>query len=224
MFKAYLARTPSDYQKEYNWRTWCANMMNMMGKDIDDLKTEEAERFDLFCKKKQLQIHKILDRTTPPDVRIIQSPDLRVAYIRNMGMNRQDEINTSYSQLFQWAYSKNLFLQGFMLLCVIWNYAPLLENAIFDACITVPESLPDDQWVSIQNVPGGAYAFHHAEVDPNGIEELWLNIVLNWLVPSSYQIDNRRPKFFRVYTSPEMHPFKHTVIDFYVPIKSLYEQ
>jgi len=96
------------------------------------------------------------------------------------------------------------------------------DKLIYDACITVPESIKADRWVDIQVLPGGKFAIHNCEIETDHDEEAWMSFVINWLISSDYQPDDR-PFYEIYYNDPETHPRKHQILDLCLPIKPLCE-
>ena len=224
LFKAHYGVTPSIVRKELNWNDWLIKMRKLKRKNKDNLQLVEAFLYDYYHNKRQLPIDKIVDKQFVPEVRIDNLPDLRVAYIRCRGSYNYETIAPVFKQLLQWANPKGLIENGSMVLGVIWNYAMITpeDKLIYDACITVPESIKADRWVDIQVLPGGKFAIHHCEIETNRDEEAWLSLVLNWLAFSDYQPDDR--SLYQIYyNDADTHPLKHQIIDLCLPIKPLCE-
>jgi AraC family transcriptional regulator len=151
-------------------------------------------------------------------------PDLHVAYIRSRGPYHHETLASVFKQLLQWANPRRLIENGSMVLSVFWSNPGITpdDKLIHDACITVPESIKADRWVDVRVVPGGKFAIHHCEIDAGPSEEAWMSLVLNWLVSSDYQPDDR-PLYQIYYNDPDTHPLKYQILDLCMPIKPLYE-
>ncbi len=106
---------------------------------------------------------------------------------------------------------------------VIWGNPDVTpgDKLIYDACITVPESIKPDKWVNIQSLAGGKFAIHHCEIEVDSHDEAWMSMILNWLTSSDYQPD-ARPVYEIYYNDPETHPLKHQILDLCLPIRPLY--
>jgi AraC family transcriptional regulator len=224
LFKAHYGVTPSIVRKELNWNDWIIKMRNLKRKNKDNLQLVEAYLYDYYHNKRQLPVDKIVDKQCVLQVKTENLPDLYVAYIRCRGPYNYKTIAPVFKQLLQWANPRGLIENGSMVLGVIWNYAMITpeDKLIYDACITVPESIKADRWVDIQVLPGGKFAIHHCEIETNRDEEAWLGLVLNWLASSDYQPDDR-PLYQIYYNDPDTHPLKHQILDLCLPIKPLYE-
>ncbi len=224
IFKARYGITPSIFRREFKWNDWKIKMLNLKGKNKDDLQPVEAFLYDTYYNKRQLPIDKILDKQFVPQVRIDNLPDLSVAYIRSRGPYHSKTIGPVFKQLLQWANPRELIENGSMVLSVLWSNPSITpeDKLIHDACITVPESIRADRWVDVQVLPGGKFAIHHCEIDADHTEEIWMSFVLNWLASSDYQPDDR-PPYQIYYNDADTHPLKHQIIDLCLPIKPLYE-
>jgi AraC family transcriptional regulator len=224
IFKSHYGMTPSTSRREYNWDDWIIKMRNLKGKNKDNLQPVDAYVYDYYHDKRQLPIDKILDKRCVLQVKIENLPDLHVAYIRSMGPYNYKTIEPVFRQLSQWAYPRGLNENNSMVLGVVRSNTVITpeDKLIYDACITVPESIKADRWVDIQVLPGGKFAIHHCEIEENRDEEAWLSLVLNWLASSDYQPDDR-PLYQIYYNDPDTHPLKHQILDLCLPIKPLCE-
>jgi len=224
IFKAHYGMTPSIMRKEFNWDDWIIKMRNLKGKNKDNLQPGEAYVYDYYHNKRQLPIDKILDKRCVLQVKIENLPDLHVAYIRSRGPYNYKTIEPVFRQLSQWAYPRGMNENNSMVLGVVRSNTVITpeDKLIYDACITVPESIKADRWVDIQVLPGGKFAIHHCEIETDRDEEAWLNLVLNWLASSDYQPDDR-PLYQIYYNDPDTHPLKHQILDLCLPIKPLCE-
>ena len=224
IFKAHYGITPSFTRDEFHWDNWKTKMNNLKGKDKSTLQPMEALLYDVYRNKRKLPIDKILDKRCVLQVKIDNLPDLRVAYIRSRGPYNYKTINPVFRQLLQWANPRGLIENGSMVVGVGWSNPVITpeDKLIYDACITVPESIKADRWVDIQVLPGGKFAIHHCEIDIVHAEEAWMSFVINWLISSDYQLDDR-PLYEIYYNDSETHPLKHHILDLCLPIKPLCE-
>jgi AraC family transcriptional regulator len=224
IFKSYYGMTPSTSRREYNWDDWIIKMRNLKGKNKNNLQPGEAYLYDYYHDKRQMPIDKILDKRCVLQVRIENLPDLHVAYIRSMGPYNYKTIEPVFRQLLQWAYPRGMNENNSMALGVVRSNPVITpeDKLIYDACVTVPESIKADRWVDIQVLPGGKFAIYHCEIEIDHDEEAWLSFVLNWLASSDYQPDDH-PQYEIYYNDPETHPLKHQILDLCLPIKPLCE-
>lgn len=224
LFKASYGLPPSTVRKEYNWDNYKIKMEKLRIKDKNVLQPAEAYLYDVYRNKRQLPIDRIMDQKSIPDVKIVERQPLRVAYVRIIGHYREETIVPAFKKLLQWATPREYLTGKAIVLGVIGSPTSITpeDKLIFDACITVPDSVKADQWVNIQTLPGGKFGVHHCEIERNSAEAMWMNVMLNWLFHSDYQPDDR-PLWQIFYNDPETHPLKHQILDLCLPIKPLYE-
>ena len=223
-FKAHYGVTPSMIRDEFHWDNWKEVMNNLRDTDKSDLQPTEAFLYDLYRNKRKLPIDKLLGKQSVLDVKIKKMPDLRVAYFRSIGPYNNETTAPVWKKLVQWAKPKGLMNEQNMVLGVIWSDPDITpqNKLIYDACITLPESITVDKSVNIQNLPGGDYAVYHCEVDVHDIEEAWMSFFLNWLASSDYQPDTR-PNYQIYYKNPEKQIPKRVILDLCYAIKPLFE-
>jgi AraC family transcriptional regulator len=197
-------------------------MNSLREKDKHHLESTEEFLYDLYRNKRKLPIDRILDKKSVLDVKIRKIPDLRVAYFRSIGPYTYETTVPVWKQLVQWAKPKGLMNEENIVLGVIWSDPDVTpENKlIYDACITIPESITVDRSVNIQNLPGGEYAVYHCEIEVNSIEEAWMSFFLNWLASSNYQPDTR-PSYQIYYKHPEKQIPRRVILDLCYAIKPL---
>jgi len=226
MFKALRGKTPSTLRQSLNWQNFLKARQGLKEKSKEAFSPEEAYFYDLFCRKMQMPLKKMLNDPPLQNVQIRQMPDLHVAYMRSIGPTGE-EIPDNFRRLLQWAIPRGHLKEGLMVLLVIRNYLGIVsENKIIlDACFTVSEFVKADNWVSVQTIPGGLYAVHHCEVaSADDYDEMWLRFMFNWLTDSDFALDvlPARPHYQRYCEAVESHPLKHHVLDLYLPIKPIY--
>jgi len=224
IFKSQFGVPPSTIRNEYNWENWKIKIGNFRAKDVQGLKPAESFLYDIYCDKRQLPVNKLLDKRPVEDVKIVDCPPLHVAYVRSIGPYKEQAIRPAFNKLRQWATPRGFVNENLIVLGVFWSNPDITpeDKMIHDACITVPESAKADRWINTQILPGGKFAVHHCEVEPNGNDEAWMNLIMNWLISSDYQPDDR-PNYQIHYNDPETHPLKHQILDLCMPVKPLYE-
>jgi AraC family transcriptional regulator len=224
MFKARAGISPLQMRSEYNWQTFCKKILKIKGKKREDLTSDDAFFYDVYFKNKEDHVDVILSGRTISDVSIRQMPELHVAYVRSIGPER-DESAADAEKLFHWWLTKGFTDKDpmFFFLIITGDGTPN-EKVIVDACITVHESVTADKWVNIQKVPGGLYAVRKCETEnsDSGTAAVIFDLIFNWLIYSSYQLDYRH--FYKHYTqTPEQHPQGLEVFDLYLPVKPRFE-
>jgi AraC family transcriptional regulator len=224
MFKAHYGVPPSLVREVLHWDSWKEAMQNLREKDKRHLNQTEAYLYNLYRNKHKLPIDEILSKKQVLQVKIVEMPDLRVAYIRCIGPYNKEMHAPAFHRLLQWANPRGLTTEGTIGLGAIWSNDDIVpeDRLIFDACITIPESIKANRWVNVQTLPGGKYAIQHCEIEVNDIHSAWLSFFLNYLASSDYQPDVR-PAYHIYYNNPETHPLKHLILDLCFPIKPVNE-
>ncbi len=223
MFKAYLGVTPSLLRDEYHWRNWCRRIQNLRGKKREELEPSEANFYDMYCSK--LPLAELLEKKSALEVRIKQIQDMPVAYLRSIGGEDKREIVLSnFKRLLQWALPRGLCTEDMLIIRIVPSDPSITpqEKMIIDACISIPSSVRADNWVNVQTIPGGLYAVHHREVEFGTFMTVLFDVIINWLAPSSYQLDDR-PLFVVYCENPQMERRPSQILDIHLPIKPLYD-
>jgi AraC family transcriptional regulator len=223
-FKTFYRITPSDFRANFNWDNWKSTMQAVGNNELKEFESTAKFLQTRYLIQQNLSLEQIINREKELQVKIVEMLPFRVAYIRKIGPWSTKTLSPTYKKLLQWADPKGLREAGMMVLGAMRS-SPFItpeEKMIFDACITVPESIKADKWVNIQILPGGKYAVYHCEIEYNSSAEAWMNFTLNWLIHSDYQPD-QRPMYQFHYNDPEEHPLKHEIHDLCMPIKPLYE-
>ncbi|MEW6187085.1 MAG: GyrI-like domain-containing protein [Thermodesulfobacteriota bacterium] len=218
-FKKYSGITPSSLRREFNWDSVIAQKSSM---DPDLLSKLPPTLVDLFRSYEQKKTA-VMERTGPYppfQVEIKEVPSIPVAYVRHQGPYQVEGVRGAFGKLMKWAIPRGLFTENSLVIGVVWSSPSLTpqKNLLYDACLTVPEGIQTDRGVNLQTLPGGKYAIHHCEIDPEAHEEEWLNLVLNWLASSGYQPD-ARPAYDIYYNDFETHPQKKVILDLCFPVK-----
>ena len=223
LFKSHYGVTPSVIRREYHWDEWKNKMRRLKGRELEELPPAEAHLYDIYRNKRKLSIDKILDERPVTQVKIVDMPDLRVAYVRSIGPYTTERLLPAFNQLTKWAAPRGLMNDDAKILGV-WNNPGSVpeDKLIHDACITVPDSVSADKWVDVQILPGGKYAIHHLAIRADQMEATWLSFVLNWLTFSDYQPDDR-PMYQIYYKAPENDPSRLRVLDLCMPVKPFFE-
>jgi AraC family transcriptional regulator len=224
IFKSQFGVPPSVFRDEYNWDNWKIKIENLRTKDKQGLDPFESFLYDIYREKRQLPMNKILGKWPVENVKVVDWPPFHVAYVRSIGPYKAQTIQPAYKKLLQWAAPRGLANEKMIVLGVFWSNPDITpeDRLIHDACIIVPESVKADRWVNTQVLPGGKFAIHHCEIEAKDNDEAWMNFIMNWLISSNYQPDDR-PNYQIHYNDPETHPLKHLILDLCMPVKPLYE-
>ncbi len=223
MFKARAGMSPLQMRSEYNWQTFCKKILKIKGRKREELTSDDAFFYDVYCKKHEDHVDVILNSRKITDIIIKQMPELHVAYVRGIGPQR-DETAANAEKLFHWWLTKGFTDKDPMFFILFRSDdRASKEKAIVDACITVPESVTADKWVNVQKVPGGLYAVRKCEIEysDSANAAAIFDLIFNWLIYSRYQSDDR-PIYQHYTQSREQHPQGLEVFDLYLPVKPLY--
>ncbi|MBU0992753.1 MAG: AraC family transcriptional regulator [Proteobacteria bacterium] len=221
-FKAHYGVTPSNVRTELNWETWLQKMKNLEASEMQEHTASESELTQHYRYRRKISIEKVFTRNTEMNVCVMELPSYRVAYVRNRGPYTVESVRSAFGKLMQWANPRGLVNTDARVIGVAWSNPDLTpqKKLLFDACITVPDTVKADNWVNIQTLTGGKFAIHHCEIDTHHQEEEWLRLLYHWLATSDYQPDDR-PTFNIYYNDIETHPLKHAILDLCLPIKPL---
>jgi AraC family transcriptional regulator len=221
-FKAQYGITPSRVRAEYGWDSTLKQMEKIKGQDTNKLQLDEKALATYNTLQRQLSLERTLARPSNMQVTVKKLPPYRVAYIRSWGPYSVEAGLAAFTRLLQWAGPRGLVNEEALLLGVVSNNPDVTpaEKLIYDACITVPETIEADRWVNIQLIPGGDFAVHHCEIDIHHQEDEWKRLVLNWLTQSEYQPDDR-PYYAIYYNTEEPSAIKNVIVDLCLPITPL---
>lgn len=217
-FKAYYGVTPSQVRAKYNWNAWTSRLNAMKDQPLG----QETARELRLLRPEAVSWEALRANTESMAVTIQTLPAYRTAYVRTRGPYRVDDIQAAFSRLVQWARPRGLMDQQPRVMGVFWNSTRITpqEKMIFDACIAVPKTIQADAWVNIQIIKGGIFAVHRAHLENDGHEAAWMRLMLNWLVSSDYQPDDR-PAYEIYHSSPDTDPAGRAWVDLCLPIKPL---
>lgn len=142
------------------------------------------------------------------DVRIENRPAYRVAYIRHFGpyFTPNGGIASTYTALKKWAAPQRLLCNNnaFIGLCPNNPALTPADYCIYDACICVPDTVLEDDVVSIQTIPAGTYAVLYAECSATRIKQGWQWLTSSWL-PASVVTYELNPCY-------EYYPLKNSAL------------
>ena len=223
-FKAYYGIVPSTVRKELNWEEIKINVKNILERRKSNSHSAGYYFNNIHRDQYELFINNISRKQAILQMDIRNLPDMRVAYIRTRGPYTWDKIRPSFIKLYKWAASKGLINENSIMMDVIRKNPAITpaDKLIHDACITVSDSVKEDKWINVQTLPGGKIAVCPTKTKIDHVDEAWGKIILNWLVFSDYQPDDR--PLYQIHRNDFMAPdLKNHLLDLYFPIKSLYE-
>ena len=218
-FKAYFGVTPTYVRREFAWDRMKSRLGKTKGVPQDVL-SQGASNTDRGCLHTGPSIERIVEQQPPMAVRVTEMPAYRVAYVRTIGPYCLETVKPAFVQLLRWAEPRGLINEMALFLGAFRNDPNItpVDKCIYDACITIPESVRSDGRINVQSLWGGKYAVYHCEIDPHGHHEAWMKLFVDWLVPGSYQPDSR-PSYEIIYNITEEYPLRRHVVDLCLPIK-----
>jgi len=221
-FKSHYGLTPSQVRSELNWETWLKKMKNLEASETLKIPTSEEELIHHYQYRRKISIGEVFKRPLEMNVAIRELPSFRVAYVRIRGPYTVEAVTDAFVKLMRWAKPRGLLHDDARIIGVAKNNPDLTpqKKLLFDACITVADTIKADRLVNIQTLPGGMFAVHHCEIDSHYQEEEWLRLLYHWLATSDYQPDDR--PIVNIYNNDfETLPLHKVIVDLCLPIKPL---
>jgi len=131
-----------------------------------------------------LPIDRLIKTLTLDRVRVEHRPALRVAYIRNYGPYDRNtgRIPDAFSALDAWAIGKGMAPRGHAKIGLCPDNRRVTPDAfcLYDACIQVPNSIAEDDLISLQIIPAGTYAITPVHCQNTEILAHWEWVTTNW--------------------------------------------
>jgi AraC family transcriptional regulator len=219
-FKAHFGVTPTYVRTQYNWGRMKNTLAKAESEDREDVPSQGAPNTNDSCLHSAPLIKKIVEHRASLPVRVTEMPGYRVAYARTIGPYCLETAEPAFVQLLQWAVPRGLLNEKTLILGVLRNDPNITpaDKCIYDACITIPESVGSDGRINVQSLPGGKCAVYHCEIDPGGHYEAWMRLMIHWLLSSGYQPDSR-PYYEIIYNITEEYPLRRHVVDLCLPIR-----
>ncbi|MGA8130168.1 MAG: GyrI-like domain-containing protein, partial [Syntrophobacteraceae bacterium] len=219
-FKVHFGVTPTYVRTEYNW----GRMKNMLAEaESDDWKavpSRGAPNTDDTRLHSVPSIKRIVEQRASLPVRVTEMPIYRVAYARTIGPYCLETAEPAFVQLLQWAMPRGLLNEKTLILGVLRNDPNITpaDKCIYDACITIPESVRSDGRINVQSLGGGKFAVYHCEIDPDEHHKAWMRLIIHWLLSSGYQPDSG-PYYEIIYNITGEYPPRRHIVDLCLPIR-----
>lgn len=142
-------------------------------------------------KKQAIQI----DCTAKNPVRIEVRPVIRTAYIRYIGSywDSDGEMSNTFDRLVMWARSNGLWDSAaqFIGICPDNSGVTLEGHCTYDVCLPVPDTIQEDDVVSIQTIPAGSLAIMTVDKDTT-LKDAW-KWLATWVKENVVVYDFRQP-------------------------------
>ena len=129
------------------------------------------------------------------NLRVVEKPAMRLAYVRSFGPYSQTNvsISRSKSQIIEWARNQGLWSSNtnYVAMCPSNSVLTPSISCIHDASIQVPGDIKEDDVASIQTIPSGRYAVLRVPYAPIQ-NRAWNWLAFNWLPQSGevYAMEN----------------------------------
>ena len=219
-FKAHFGVTPTYVRTEYNWGRMKHILAKAESEDRETVPSQGAPNKDQGSLYSGPLIKRIVEQRAPLPVRVTEMPSYRVAYARTIGPYCPETVEPAFVQLLQWARPRGLLDEKTLILGVLRNDPNItpVDKCIYDACITIPESVRSDGRINVQSLPGGKFAVYRCEIDPDGHHEAWMRLIIHWLLSSGYQPDNR-PYYEIIYNIAAESQQRRHVVELCLPIR-----
>lgn len=126
-------------------------------------------------------------------VDIMQIPNYRVAYLRQIGPYGEKN-RKLMQQLKEWAITRDLLVESAVVIGIAHDNPELTppENCRYDVGIVVSDDYEFEKSINEARLSGGEYAIFSVEHTPEALQKAWGDIFSIWLPNSGYKIDNRQ--------------------------------
>lgn len=224
-FKSQFSISPSQMRETFNWYAIVSTIQQIKKGTLKN-RTKDVAFLEQFISDRKLTLEDMLKEGPPADVEIKILPPRRVAYIRTIGASYSYEaVKPAFEQLEQWAGARNLLSNSTYRVGVAWNSTDLTpaDKLIHDVCIEIPKGIKPDKWVSVQTIPGGAFAIYHSTAHVQQyVDQYEFMKLFHWLFFSEYRPEG--PPYFNVFLKKaKHHPQRLAIVDICIPITPLWD-
>ncbi|MES9856662.1 MAG: GyrI-like domain-containing protein [Sedimenticola sp.] len=122
-----------------------------------------------------------------PEVRVMQLPKQRVAYLRHLGYDLT--ITPVWQRLIAWASAQGLDTASQQMMGLLHSNPDLIpyEQCRYVACLTLPQGSFRHHEVGVMDIPGGLYASCRVAGEFGDLLYVMRALYLEWLPESDYQ-------------------------------------
>jgi AraC family transcriptional regulator len=159
---------------------------------------------------------------SPPEVRVVHMPALRLAYIADMSGYSLPEICRAWARLFRWAAAQGIYLNETRMVGISFD-DPLItpkEKCRFYACITVSPEVAEDDLIGILEIPAARCAVSGARVEADHIQFIYRSFYRDWLPDSGLQPADL-PSYEIYFETPDTSADGKYLMEVCVPVLSL---
>lgn len=207
-FKLQFGCTPSAWRTDTTQR-WAAQLERARGDRVDQhrnpdqvMRNPDQVLGDRFGNH---EVPQPLVSETDMDVRLLDLPAARIAYMRHIGPYGT-QIGALWEQRFvPWMTANQLHER---IRYGIGHDDPSItppEKCRYDACVEVPDNFVPNGQVSVATLPGGRYAVAQFKGTSATIGNAWVEMFRDWLPASGFQCDGR-PCFERYLKESNFDP------------------
>ncbi|MCG8634993.1 MAG: AraC family transcriptional regulator [Desulfobacterales bacterium] len=201
VFKKQFGMSPKIFQDNYNSDLWAAPAP-------DIIKSEKARENTVFAQRSRLWID------------LMKMPEFNVAYKRIIGPYDFVKANQAFDKMFT-RLAPLCDIHTSISLGVVWDNPEVTapENCRYDACITVPDSVPDS--IETQTIPEGEYVVSHCEISSYAaLESVYGQIFSGWFPQNNYVPADSIS--YEIYlNNPANHPRGSLLIDICIPVEEI---
>ena len=159
-----------------------------------------------------------------PDVKIVDIPSLRVAYVKHMkGYENSAGIENAFNTLFCWAGPRGVMSPDMKVIGMSLDNPEITpkDKCRYYACVAVTGKAEPQGPVGIMNIRPGKYAVGRFEGGADIFKRAYDYMYGEWLPKSGYQPDDA-PAFESYIGEPEdRSKKKRFVFDLHVPVRAL---
>jgi len=138
------------------------------------------------------------ERILPKDLRIINSPDIEVSYLRYTGPFQGDTelFSDLFGRLYRWADAKSLMGPETRSFCLVHDNPAITDDRKIrlSCCISVPGKTEPDREFGRMIIHGGKYACAEFLINGHQYAQAWSYLYAQWL-PSSGCQPSDQPAF-----------------------------
>jgi AraC family transcriptional regulator len=177
-----------------------------------------------FSSKPYNQINEVLQEYKMR-MAIRRFPARKEGYIRCYeGDHSNENVPTLFHRLSRLASNRGLWRSDTVLygrLDYPWYMGGRSMSDYYEACLTLPEDVPELPNLNTRLFEGGDYAVIRFEEPEHALGPLMMYSLTNWLPSSGYLFDIR-PTIVIHYNDPSRHPDNHAIVDYCLPVRSLH--
>jgi len=153
------------------------------------------------------------------NVRIEEVPQEKVIFIRHTGP--YDQCGAAWETLWEWAGPRGLCRPDAKYIGISYDDPQVTppDRIRYDACITVAEDVAVGGPIGLRTMDAGAYAIVRHKGPYSGLEEVYAQLMGQWLPESGREFDDAKPSFEVYLNRPDTTPPDELLTDVCLPLK-----